>query len=115
MFIAYIIVSVVLALLLTVSAGGKLTRKEQIVTALTAAGVRQKWFPYLAALMLAGAVGLLVGIAFAPLGIAAAAGVILYFVGALVAHLRVKDFALLPALVFLALAVAALLLRVASM
>jgi hypothetical protein len=112
MFLTYIIVSVVLALMLAASAWGKLTREDRIVTGMTAVGVGLKWFPYLATLLLAGAVGLLVGIAFAPLGIAAAAGLILYFVGALIAHLRVKNMAVAGPLMFLALAVAALLLRI---
>lgn len=114
MFIAYIIVSVILALMLGASAWAKLTRDEKIVTGMTGIGVRTKWFPHLAALLLVGAVGLLVGIAVAPLGIAAAIGLILYFVVALVAHLRAKDMAVAPPLMFLALAVAALLLRIAS-
>lgn len=114
MFVAYIIVAAVLALMLGASAWGKLTRDDKIVTAMTGVGVGLKWFPYFAALLLAGAVGLLVGIAFAPLGIAAAIGVILYFVGALVVHLRARDFTVLPPLMFLALAVAALVLRVLS-
>jgi hypothetical protein len=115
MFIAYIIVSVVLALMLAASAWAKLTRDERVVTGLTGIGVPLKWFPFLAACEVAGAVGLLVGIAYAPLGIAAAVGVILYFVGAMITHLRARDKAIIPPLVLLALAVAALLLRVAAM
>ena len=114
MFIAYIVVSVVLALMLAASAWAKLTRDERVVTGMTGMGVRLKWFPHLAALLLAGAVRLLVGIAFAPLGIAAAAGVAGYFLGALIAHVRAKDMTILPPLMFLALAVAALILRIAA-
>lgn len=54
-------------------------------------GVPLSWFPYLAACELAGALGLLVGIAWAPIGIAAAIGVILSMLGAIVAHLRAGD------------------------
>jgi len=50
-----------------------------------------KWFPWLAACEFAGAVGLLIGLAWAPIGIAAAVGLVLYFLGAIVAHLRVGD------------------------
>lgn len=114
MFIAYIIVAIVLAMMLIASAWAKLTRDDRIVTGMTGLGVHLKWFPHLAALLLAGAVGLLAGIAFAPLGIAAAIGVILYFVAALIAHLKAGDKAVLPPLMFLALAAAALLLRIAS-
>lgn len=41
-----------------------------------------------------------------PLGVAAAVGVTLYFIGAVISHLRVKDFELAPAAV-LALVAAA--------
>lgn len=44
-----------------------------------------------AALEIAGALGLLVGLAWWPLGVAAAAGVMLYFVGALGFHARARD------------------------
>jgi DoxX-like family len=115
MFIAYIIVSIVLALMLAVSAWAKLTRDDRVVTVITGLGVPLRWLPFLAACELAGAVGLPVGIAFAPLGIAAAIGVILYFVGALIAHLRTGDKAVVPPLVFLLTAVAALCLRIVSM
>lgn len=115
MFIAYIIVAIVLSVMLAGSAWAKLTRNDQIVAGMTTVGLRLKWLPYLGVLLLAGAVGLLVGIAFAPLGIAAAIGVALYFVGALIAHLRVKDTNVLPVFLFLALAVAALLLRIAAL
>jgi hypothetical protein len=55
------------------------------------AGVPQSWLPLLATLKAAGAVGLLlalVGVRF--IGIAAATGLVLYFVGALAAHLRAR-------------------------
>lgn len=115
MFIACTIVSVVLALMLAGSAYAKLTRDDRIVTGITGLGVPLSWFPFLAACELAGAVGLLVGLVFAPLGIAAAIGVILYFVGALIAHLRAGDRAIVPPSLLLALAIAALILRISTM
>ncbi|MET7305080.1 hypothetical protein [Embleya sp. NPDC005575] len=48
------------------------------------------------------------------LGVAAAIGLILYFVGALPAHRRLRDYALAPAAVFVLVAAAARTLRVAS-
>lgn len=52
-------------------------------------GVPRSWLPALGAAKLAGAIGLVVGIAgLRPLGIAAAAGLVLFFVGAVVTHLR---------------------------
>lgn len=65
--------------------------------------------PYLATLKLAGAVGLVVGLTVQPwLGVAAGLGLVLFFIGAVVAHIRAKVFynIAFPGL-FLALAVAA--------
>lgn len=52
--------------------------------------------------------GLLAGFAVPGLGTAAASGLVVYFVIALAAHLRVRDFQLTWALSYLSLAVAAL-------
>ncbi|MFD9428388.1 MULTISPECIES: DoxX family protein [unclassified Streptomyces] len=61
------------------------------------------------------AVGLVIGIWWAPLGIAAGVGVVLHFVGAVGAHLRRSDFTGTPnAAVLLLVAVAVLILRVLS-
>ena len=47
--------------------------------------------PMLGALKLAGAIGLLVGLVGPPaIGIAAATGLVLYFIGAVIAHLRAR-------------------------
>jgi DoxX-like protein len=59
-------------------------------------GVPLRWLPWLAACEFAGAAGLLIGIVWWPLGLAAAIGVVVYFLGASIAHLRVKDFKGLP-------------------
>lgn len=49
--------------------------------------------PYLATLKLAGAAGLVIGLTIAPwLGVAAGIGLILFFTGALVAHIRARVF-----------------------
>lgn len=113
MLFATIVVSVLLAVLLLASAGGKRTRNPQVVTNLASAGVAPGQFPLLAALEIAGAVGLVLGLLWAPLGIAAAIGVILYFVAAIVAHLRLGNWSIGPAGFYLILAVAALVLRIA--
>ncbi|RKN12493.1 DoxX family protein [Streptomyces radicis] len=115
MFIAYVIVGIALALMLTVSGRTKLARDERIVEGITGLGVPLGWFPFLAASEIAGAIGLVVGIWWAPIGIAAAIGVTLYFVGAVGAHLRKGDIkGLPPAAVLLLAAVATLALRAAS-
>lgn len=55
-------------------------------------GVPLQFFPVLAMLEFAGALGLLAGIGWASLGLAAAAGVVAYFVGAILSHVLVGDF-----------------------
>ena len=78
-------------------------------------GVPLEWFPVLAACEFAGALGLLAGIRWAGLGIAASVGVVLYFVGAIVSHLLAGDVAGTASPVFmLAIAAALLLTRVKS-
>ena len=111
MFIATVVVTVFLTVALVASAIGKLTKNEGATSAVLGVGVPAERIPVLAALELAGAVGLVIGLFWAPLGIAAAIGVVLYFLGAVIAHLRVKDKAFGPAAFLLVVAVAALVLR----
>ena len=73
-------------------------------------GVDPGWIPYLAVLEGAGVVGLVVGLLGRPLiGLAAAVGLVLFFVGAVLTHVRARVLhnIAFPA-VFLGLAVAAL-------
>jgi hypothetical protein len=92
MFLAYTIIAIVTSLLLTFSGVGKLRHDSHQVHGIhEVIGVPMRWFPWLAACEFAGAAGLLVGIAWGPLGIVAAGGIIAYFVGAIVAHLWVGD------------------------
>ena len=60
-------------------------------------------------LLASGALGLLLGFAAPVLGTAAAIGLVLYFICALSAHLRVHDPGIAGAVSFLVLAVAALI------
>ena len=51
----------------------------------------RSWLPMLGTLKLAGAIGLLGGLIGPPaIGIAAATGLVLYFIGAVIAHLRAR-------------------------
>ncbi len=112
MFIAYAAVGILLALALAASATFTLSRNDQVMANMRKVGVPEAWLPRLAALKAAGAAGLVAGLWFAPLGIAAAVGVTLYFIGAVIAHLRVKDYELAPAAVLTLVGAAALILRV---
>lgn len=77
-------------------------------------GVPLSWLPYLAALKGAAAVGLLLGLLGIPMiETAAASGLVLFFVGALVAHVRARVFynIAFPGL-YLALALSCLMLSI---
>jgi DoxX-like family len=53
--------------------------------------VSRSWLPMLGTLKVAGAIGLLIGLVGLPaIGIAAATGLVLYFIGALIAHVRAR-------------------------
>ncbi|AYY12808.1 DoxX family protein [Actinobacteria bacterium YIM 96077] len=91
MFIAYISLTVLLSFALVFSGRSMLVKEPDITETLTRLGVPHSWFPILAILKIAGALGLLAGIAYRPLGIAAGVGLVLFFVGAVVSHLRVND------------------------
>jgi len=114
MFIATIIVSVLMALVLISSAAGKLQGKDAIVAQMGNVGVSGKMIPALGVVELAGAAGLIAGLFWAPIGIAAAIGVILYFLCAVIAHVRAHDSAIAPPAVLGLVAVAVLVLRVLS-
>jgi hypothetical protein len=71
--------------------------------------VSRKWMVPFGTLLASGAVGLLVGFAVPVLGTAAAIGLVLYFICAVSAHIRVRDPGITGAVSFLVLVVAALL------
>jgi hypothetical protein len=96
LFIAYTAIAVLLTLALVPSAYAKLTKNKRIVDGLTGIGVPLGIFPLLASREIAGSAGLLVGLWYAPLGIAAAIGLVLYFLGAVGPHVRKRDFKSLP-------------------
>jgi hypothetical protein len=116
MFIALVITTVLLALMALGSAAMKLRRNEQVLASISGTvGVPERFLPVLAALEIAGAIGIVAGLWIAPLGIAAAAGLTAYFVGAVIGHLRVRDTqGVTSPLVPLALSVAVLVLRVVT-
>ena len=107
---------IVLASLLGIAAAGsgiqKLRRDARIVASMHSVGVTDRQIPILAILELLGALGLLVGIWIAPIGLAAAIGLSLYFLGAVIAHFRVgapKE--AIPAFVLMLIAIATAVLE----
>jgi hypothetical protein len=114
-FVAYAAVGGVLALGVLASATAQITRNKVILQSMAHLGIPVGMLPFLATCLIAGGAGILIGLWYAPLGIAAAGGLVLYFVGALIAHLRKGDMKGMPApLLFLALAAGALSLLALS-
>ncbi|SEK86755.1 DoxX family protein [Rhodococcus maanshanensis] len=115
MFVATVIVTVLLAALLGFAAIRKLSHRDRVVREYAGLGVPENRLNPLAGILLAGAAGLIAGLAWAPLGIAAAIGLVCYFTAAVIVHIRAHDAKHLPTpLTYAALAVAALVLRLAS-
>jgi uncharacterized membrane protein YphA (DoxX/SURF4 family) len=117
MHIAYLVITILFAAMVAFSGLGKVRRDpHQIKVIHETVGVPLKYFPLLAACEFAGALGLVLGIWWPILGVAAAIGLVLYFVGATVSHLRVSDVkGLGPPAFLLVVAAAALATRMRTM
>jgi hypothetical protein len=92
MSVAYVAVTVA-----TVVATGGIgvaaaTRAPFVLKFMSEVGIPESWVSKLAILKLAGALGLLAGLAVRPIGIAAGVGLVLYFVGAVLTHIRARVF-----------------------
>lgn len=112
MFTATAIVTALLALMATLSGIGKLAKHPKIVENMGHVNAPLEWLPRLAAAEFAGATGMVIGLFVWPwLGVAAAIGIALYFVGALIFHVRANDKDIAGPIVFLVLAIAAAVLR----
>jgi hypothetical protein len=111
MHIAYIVVTILTIAYNVFGAVCDFIRYKPIVTAMEKAKVPVSWLFTLGLLKAAGALGLLVGFVVPFIGTAAAAGIVLFYVGAIITHLRVRDYSFGLAAVFLLLSVAALTLR----
>jgi hypothetical protein len=115
MVIAGAVVSVLLAALLVVTAARKLGHRPAVVATYRRVGVPQERLNQLAVLLLAGAAGLVVGLWWEPLGVAAAAALVAYFLLAIGAHVRARDTANVPTpALYLALSAVVLTLHVAG-
>jgi len=105
-FAVYLIVTILTEAANIFSATCDFIRYDKVSIAMARAGVPESWMTTLGVLKTAGALGLLVGIDVPVIGIAAAVGLIVFFVGAIITHLRGRDYSLGPAMLFLLLAVA---------
>lgn len=93
---AYVVVTVLGAVLAGFSAGSLLLSAEWTVKPLADYGVPRAWWPWLGAAKAAGAAGLLAGLLVPVLGALAAAGLVLYFLGAVTTVLRSRWFSHVP-------------------
>ena len=111
---AYLVITILLAAMVAFSGLGKIRRDPRIVRVIhEIIGVPLRYFPLLAASEFAGALGVVLGIWWPPLGVAAGIGLVVYFVGAVASHLRVGDVkGIGPAAFMLVVAAAALVMRI---
>jgi hypothetical protein len=111
---ACLVITPLFAIMVAFSGLGKIRGDPRIVKVIhETVGVPLRYLPLLAACEFAGALGLVLGIWWPPLGVAAGIGLVLYFVGAVVSRLRVGDFkGIGPATFMLVVAAGALALRV---
>jgi DoxX-like family len=91
MRVTLIVVSIVLTTLLVLSAAWKLSHRPSAVESYRKAGVPESWLNPLAAVLLLAAAGLMVGLWWPLAGIAAAAGLVVYFLLAIGFHIRAND------------------------
>jgi hypothetical protein len=93
MSLAAAIVSLLLASVLIYSAIRKFSHQPDVVQTYARVGVREDRLNHLAVILLAGAIGLIAGLFWAPIGIAAAAALVVYFLLAVGAHISACDIA----------------------
>ena len=112
MFAAYVTVTVLAVVFTGFAAVVYLSGHEYPKAQADRKRLPRSWVPVLGALLAAGSLGLLIGFAVPLLQTAAAAGLVLYFAGALVAHLRVGSRDLVGWAVFFVTVTATLVLTV---
>ena len=116
MFIVCVVVTAFLAFASFGSAMGKIQGVPQMAELLDSVGVSASAGRILGFIQLVGAAGIILGLFVAPIGVAAAGGLTLYYLGAMAAHARAKHpvkqvFFPFPLLV---LSLAALVLRIVT-
>lgn len=111
MFTAYIVVTLMAIAANAFIATADFMRYEFVLINSAKMGVPESWLTTLGILKAAGAGGLLLGLLGVPLiGAAAAIGLILFYVGAIITHLRARGYSLGFPFAYLLLAMAALVL-----
>jgi hypothetical protein len=112
MRVIYLVITILAALANGYAALLNFVGAESVKVVADRVQVSRRWMIPLGALLSSGAVGLLVGVAVPALGAAAGVGLVVYFICALSAHLRIRDRQIGGAVFFLLLAAAALIANV---
>jgi hypothetical protein len=110
MFVAYVIVTLLTAAINLYTATNDFRRPDWLLANMNKLGVRESSLPVLGILKAAGALGLLIGFRVPLIGVASAVGLTLFFIGAVITHLRARDYSLgngVP-VIFLVVVIAAL-------
>ena len=117
MFVTVLVLSCLLAAALLFSGSRKIAGGKAVTGEAAHLGVPMRGYRLIGVAEVAAAAGLLIGLAWAALGVAAATGLVLLMSGAVISHIRVGDAAdrWAPAAVLAVLAVVTLLLRIASL
>jgi uncharacterized membrane protein YphA (DoxX/SURF4 family) len=93
MSVATATATVLLATLMVYAAARKLSHRPDVVATYERVGVPEGRLNVLAATLIAGAAGLLLGLLWRPIGLAAAVATVVYFLVAIAAHIRSRDLA----------------------
>lgn len=109
MHVTYVVITILAALANGYAAVLNFVGAESVKVVADKVRVSQEWMIPFGILLASGALGLLIGLVVPVLGTAAAIGLVLYFICALSAHLRVRDPGIGGAVSFLVLAVAAVI------
>ncbi|MFC6964529.1 DoxX family protein [Halocatena marina] len=113
-FTAYVAATVLTAVANAGIATLDFIHHKQVLENMAQVDVPESWLPVLGTLKAAGAVGLLVGIIVPPIGTAAAVGLTIFYIGAIITHLRAREYTIAPATAYLLLAVVTLAPGMAS-
>jgi hypothetical protein len=108
MHITYVMITILVALANSYAASLNFVGAKSVKVVADHVRVSHKWMIPFGILLACGALGLAIGLAVPVVGTAAAIGLVLYFICALSAHIRVRDPQVGGAVSFLVLAAAAL-------
>jgi uncharacterized membrane protein len=113
MYATYLIATILAAVANAYAASLNFAGAQSVKVVADRVRVSRRWMLPLGTVLASGAVGLLAGLIVPALGTAAAIGLVVYFICAVAAHLRVGDRQIGGAVFFLLLATAALTTGVA--